>query len=201
MDKPLRPVVLQRLGGVRFGFRVVVRARLRFLRAERGDYSLNKNSEWGHVESLCPKHCERDRNAHISDGRRVVSVAVRAAEDLRELASPLEFGEPIKVVVERAARRVRPWLPQFKFSRAYEIWYRRARRIEQYELDAFAQALEKKRTAEAANELHELKSRIARLESLLVRIDPSFHRQSIDAARSMVRSINGKGGAANSTVD
>jgi hypothetical protein len=127
--------------------------------------------------------------------------AAKAAESLRELASPLLFGEPIKVVIERAARRVRPILPQFKFSRAYEIWYRRARRIEQYELDAIAQALDKKRREAARNELHELRTTIERLESRLAQIDPDFHRPSIDAARSQVRALNGKGSTANSAVD
>lgn len=121
-----------------------------------------------------------------------MSTADQAADSLRELASPLLFGEPIKVVVERAARRVRPILPNFKFSRAYEIWYRRARRIEQFELDAFEVALEKKRREAARNELHELRTAITRLEARLASIDPDFHRPSIDAAWDQVRGLGRK---------
>lgn len=130
-----------------------------------------------------------------------MSAAAKAAESLRELASPLLFGEPIKVVIERAARRVRPILPQFKFSRAYEIWYRRARRIEQYELDAFAQALEKKRLEAARNEYQELKTGMARLEAMLAQIDPDFHRPSIDAARGLVRQMDRTNSNADRALD
>jgi hypothetical protein len=124
-----------------------------------------------------------------------------AAASLRELAAPLEFGEPVKVVVERAARRVRPFLATFKFSRAYEIWYRRARRIEQFELDAIAQALDKKRREAARNELHELRTTIERLESRLAQIDPDFHRPSIDAARGQIRTLHGIRRTPDSSMD
>lgn len=130
-----------------------------------------------------------------------MSTTAKAAESLRELAAPLEFGEPVKTVVERAARRVRPFLATFKFSRAYEIWYRRARRIEQFELDAIAQALDKKRREAARNELHELRTSIERLESRLAQIDPDFHRPSIDASRHHLRAMGGTSGTKDRTVD
>lgn len=116
------------------------------------------------------------------------------AAQLRELAEPWSGGERVKVVIDRAARRVRPFLADFKFSRAYEIWYRRARRIEQFEIDAIAAALDKKQREAARNELHELRTAIARLEARLASIDPDFHRPVLDAARAQVRDLDGKHG-------
>lgn len=117
-------------------------------------------------------------------------------EDLRELAQPWVGGEKIKVVIARVARRA-----GMKFSRAYEIWYGRARCIEQFELNAVAKALEKKRREDARNELQELRTRLARLESLLVQTDPDFHRESIDISRSQVRTLHGIRRTSNSAMD
>ena len=83
-----------------------------------------------------------------------------AANLLRELAEPLEYGKPLKVVLDQLAR-----LTGLKFSRCYEIWYGRARRIENHEIEAINEALRNKREREAANELHELRLRLERLEA------------------------------------
>lgn len=109
------------------------------------------------------------------------------AEALRELAEPIEFGTRIKVAVDRAARRA-----GLSYWRAFDIWYGKARRVEQYERDAIAEALDKKRKEAARNELHELRTRLARLESLLVQADEDFHRPTLDQIRS---STGGLGGA------
>jgi hypothetical protein len=119
-----------------------------------------------------------------------------AAEGLRELAAPWPGGERVKTVIERAARRA-----NMKFSRAYEIWYGRARRIEDYERKAIAEALDRKRREAARNELQELRTSITRLEARLASIDPDFHRPSIDAARSQVRTLHGIRRASDSSLD
>lgn len=68
-------------------------------------------------------------------------------------------------------------------SRVFDIWYGRARRIEQYETDAITDALAKKRREATRNELRDLQNRIARMEARLATTDPDFHRPSIDGLR------------------
>jgi hypothetical protein len=112
-----------------------------------------------------------------------------AAAALKELAEPWSPGDRIKRLIERAARRA--GLP---YWRAFDIWYGKARRIEAFERAAIGDALDKKRREAARNELHELRTRLARLESLLAQSDPDFHRPSIDAAREQARALGGNGG-------
>lgn len=98
--------------------------------------------------------------------------------DLRELAQPWTHGDRIKVLIDRAARRA-----GLTYWRAFDIWYGKARRIEPAEREAIAAAVEKKRRETTRNELHELRTRLARLESLLVLSDEEFHRPTIDRLR------------------
>lgn len=104
------------------------------------------------------------------------------AGQLRELSEPKERGEKIPSVITRTAR-----LAGLSYSRCYEIWYRRARKIEPEEIVRISEALERKHAKDARNELSELRLRLTRLESLLVQTDPDFHRTSIDLVRSQVR--------------
>ena len=104
---------------------------------------------------------------------------------LRELAEPWFGGERVKRAIDRAARRA-----GLSYWRAFDIWYGKARRIEQFEYDAIADALDKKRKEALRNELHELRTRLARLESLLVATDPDFHRADADLVRRQIRQID-----------
>lgn len=115
---------------------------------------------------------------------------------LRQLAEPWAGGEKIKVVIGRAAKRA-----GLGYWRAFDIWYGKARRVEDFERDAIAEALERKQREAARNELHELRARLERLESLLVQSDPDFHRPSIDAARGQVRTIHGIRRTSDSSMD
>lgn len=93
------------------------------------------------------------------------------AGHLRELSEPWARGDKIKRAIDRAAKA-----SGLSYWRAFDIWYGKARRIEAFEHDAVAQALDRKRKEAARNELYELRTRITRLESLLVQTDPDFHR-------------------------
>jgi hypothetical protein len=55
------------------------------------------------------------------------------------------------------------------------------------EIERVATALTKKRKEENRNEFHELKKRLAVLESRLVQADEEFHRETITALRESVR--------------
>lgn len=104
------------------------------------------------------------------------------AGQLRELSEPRPAGEKLVDTIERTAR-----LAGLSYSRCYEIWYRRARRIEPAEVARISEALKQKNAREARNELSELRLRLTRLESLLVLSDQEFHRETIDVTRAQLR--------------
>lgn len=105
---------------------------------------------------------------------------------LRELSEPRAAGEPVKVAIDRAAK-----LAGLTYWRAFDIWYRKARQVEAYEIEQIANAIEAKNEREGRNELRELKARLLRLESLLASGDSHFHSPSIDHARELVRQLGG----------
>lgn len=102
-----------------------------------------------------------------------------ASVALKELSEPWARGERVKVAISRAARLVR-----FTYWRTFDLWYEKARRVETFEVDAIAEALDRKRREAARNELRDLQARLSRLESLLVQTDPDFHREAVDVLRS-----------------
>jgi hypothetical protein len=82
------------------------------------------------------------------------------AEHLRELAAPSPVGDYIKVAIGRAARRA-----GLDYWRAFDIWYGKARRIDAHEAERIADALQKKREEETRNDLHDLRTRLLKMES------------------------------------
>lgn len=94
---------------------------------------------------------------------------------LKELSEPHSRDEKITAIIARSAH-----LAGLTYSRCFEIWYARARRIEQAEIARISDALEKKREREARNELQELRTRLAKLEARLLSTDEDFYRPQID---------------------
>jgi hypothetical protein len=94
---------------------------------------------------------------------------------LRELIEPRSADEPIKTAIQRAAR-----LSGLSYWRCFDLWYRKARRVEAFEITAIADALERKRELEAKNELAQLRLRLSRLEARLLSTDEDFYRPQID---------------------
>lgn len=113
-----------------------------------------------------------------------------AAMMLRELSEPWAAGERIKSIIDRTSRMCR-----LSYWRTFDIWYRKARRIEPYEIEQIQQALRIKQERAARNELHDLKYRIIRLEAALSARDPDFHSPDIDHLRSLGNSVGGNHGA------
>ena len=118
------------------------------------------------------------------------------AASLRELSEPWPSGSKVKAAIDRAARAA-----GLGYWRASDIWYGKARRIEAFERDLVAAALERKRKEAARNELHELRTRLARLESLLAQSDPDFHRPTIAASREQLRAMGGTDSAVDRAGD
>ena len=120
------------------------------------------------------------------DHTPVGRAAKNVGSQLRQLAEPVERGEKIEVVIDRAAG-----LAGLDYWRAFNIWYGKARRIEQHETDAIADALHKKNRQDVRHELHELTTRIALLESRLRQADPDFYEPDIDRLGAAVRAGRG----------
>ncbi len=105
----------------------------------------------------------------------------KASEFLRELAGPVKAGET-KRAIDRAGK-----LAGLSFTRASDLWYRKARRVEEFEQESIAAALVKNRRVVARKEFHELRTRMARLETLLAQSDPEFHQGTIEQVREQLR--------------
>lgn len=124
----------------------------------------------------------------ISLGGRVLA---DPTEGLFFLAEPRPGGEYVKTAIDRAAKRVRTYCKDFGYWRAFDIWYRKARRIEAHEIIAIIQAAKAKDAKEIRDEVNELRGRLMRLESLLVAQDAEFHRETIDHTRGQIGRLSG----------
>jgi hypothetical protein len=98
-----------------------------------------------------------------SIGRSPNSVGSEFSDSLKELAKPWPDGDGWKRRIERAARAA-----GLSYTRAFDIWYGKARRIDAHEAEQIREALRLKREKAVANEYHDLRARLAKLESALV---------------------------------
>lgn len=105
-----------------------------------------------------------------------------AAAALRELAQPWAGGEKTKQVIDRAARRA-----GLTYWRAFDLWYGKARRLENFEQQQLAQAIAEKRAADDRRELHALRLRLEALEARLRQTDEDFYRPTITALGHQLR--------------
>lgn len=105
-----------------------------------------------------------------------------AAASLREIAGARLAGDPVKQAIDRAAR-----IAGLSYWRAYDIWYGKARRIEDFEERQILEALEKRRKLVARNEISDLRTRLAALEARLLSEDEEFHSENIGAIRNGLR--------------
>lgn len=108
-----------------------------------------------------------------------MSDVVLASNLLRELSLPRPAGEFVKNAIDRAAR-----LARLQYWRAFDLWYKKARTVEEYELDQIREALRIKNEKAARNELHQVKLILARLEARLNSGDADFYRADIDGIRA-----------------
>lgn len=105
------------------------------------------------------------------------------SNELKELAEPRPSGEYVKRAIERAAAAA-----GLHYWRAFDIWYGKARRIDAHEAAQISEALRIKREKAVANEYHDLKTRLAKLESmLLIQDNPNIRREAADPAGFGVR--------------
>lgn len=105
---------------------------------------------------------------------------------LRELSEPWPPGDRIKVAIGRAADRC-----GLSYWRAFDIWYQKARRIEGYEIDQIALALQKKREEEARNEIHDLRTRLLKMEARIAAEAANSARPASGGGRPRIGVLGG----------
>jgi hypothetical protein len=115
-----------------------------------------------------------------------VTSVTEASNLLRDLSLPWGSGETVKDVIDRTAKAAK-----LAFWRTSDLWYEKARRVDDAEIERIREALKEKNRKAAVNELRDLKFRIARLESALVSRDPDFHSPEIDFAGELLRGVGG----------
>jgi hypothetical protein len=115
-----------------------------------------------------------------------MSDLILASELLHELSEPWATGERIKSVIDRTSR-----LARLTYWRTFDLWYKKARTVEDYELDQIRDALRIKNEKAARNELHEAKLILARLEARLNSGDTDFYRADIDGLREASARMGG----------
>jgi hypothetical protein len=114
------------------------------------------------------------------------------SQALKELAEPRPVGDSIKAAIVRAAR-----IAGLPYPRAFNVWYDRARRIDDFEARKIEQALQAKRDRELSNDIHELRARLLKVESRLAADAAESNRPRLGLSRQQDRRRSGDRRAAN----
>jgi hypothetical protein len=101
---------------------------------------------------------------------------------LREIAGPRGDGG-VKAQIARAARRA-----NLTYSRAFELWYGRARRIEAHEMDRLRAVASGRADT---GELRAIADDMEKLASRIARVDPGMAGPQADAWRALAGVIRG----------
>jgi len=104
------------------------------------------------------------------------------SDALKELAEPRPVGDLVKAAIGRAAR-----ITGLSYTRAFDVWYGKARRIDAHEANRIEQALQNKREEEARNELQDLRMRLLKMESRLAAESANGGRQISHSLRPRLR--------------
>jgi hypothetical protein len=105
-----------------------------------------------------------------------------AATMLKELSQPWRPGEFVK----DALMRVAP-LAGLSPTRASDIWYGKARRVETHELATIADALAKKNVRSVWNRIHNIEVELAQLKSIINASSADFGQSPVDSGGGRLR--------------
>lgn len=101
---------------------------------------------------------------------------------LKELAEPWRPGEFVKDVIGRIAP-----LAGLSQTRAGDIWYGKARRVEDDELAKIADALSKKNKRAVWNAIHRIEADIAKLRAIVAGSDEDYGQPTIASSGGRLR--------------
>jgi hypothetical protein len=102
-----------------------------------------------------------------------MSASVEASNLMKEIAGPVPVGTRVEEVIRRVARKLR-----WSESRAKDIYYRAARRIDAEEMDALRSAARVKQEGGARVEYVELIEHLEAIRSRLDALEKSLGRSS-----------------------
>lgn len=105
---------------------------------------------------------------------------------LKDLSQPWRPGELVKDAITRVAP-----LAGLTFTRAFDIWYGKARRVEASEIAQIAEAISKKNKGAVWREITDLKARLARLETIVAGSHAELGQPAVPAARPSLRVASG----------
>lgn len=97
---------------------------------------------------------------------------------------------PVKSAIGRAVMRVSKFLPPrepMTASRAEDIWYRQARRIDACEMDALRLALRQRKEENARGQINGAAAALRSLRDRYAASDPDFFREQIRAIEQALR--------------
>ena len=123
------------------------------------------------------------------------TLVAQAQLDLRKLAGELMPDEKIKSVIGRVAAVV-----GLKYSRTFELWYGRSRRLEDYEREQICEALAKKELKWLENELHNWRMALARMETKAAALRADMDRPRFDLLSHEVRGRGRRARPSNSAL-
>jgi hypothetical protein len=106
----------------------------------------------------------------------------QAQNDLRKLGGELLPGEKVGCVIGRVAT-----LLGWKYSRVFEIWYGRSRRIEVFECDQVREALARKELERLENDLHNWRISLAKMDAKVASLRADLNRPRLDLLGHEVR--------------
>lgn len=95
---------------------------------------------------------------------------------LKDLAQPWRPGEFVKDVISRVAP-----LAGLSATRAADIWYGKARRIEDGEIANIADALAKKTANSVWNRIHNIEVELAQLKSIVRQSNADYGQSAADS--------------------
>ena len=119
----------------------------------------------------------------------------QAQADLRKLGGELLPGEKIGIVIGRVAVAA-----GLKYSRAFELWYGKARRVESYEREQIREALAKLELRWLENELHDWRMALARMETKAAALRADMDRPRVDLLGHEVRGRGRRARPSNSAL-
>src|ERR1700722_8847525 len=104
---------------------------------------------------------------------------------IRQVAEPRPGGDSVKAAIRRAARRL-----GFEHSRAKDIWYANARRINAEEIDALRRATSRRNQEEVVRaEAIVAIDRLVALPEPLASTDKDFHRETLAQIDDVLRAM------------
>lgn len=104
------------------------------------------------------------------------------ADALKELAEPRPVGDLVKAAIGRSAR-----IAGLTYTRAFDVWYGKARRIDAHEAQRIEQAIQNKREEEERNEISDLRMRLLKMESRLAAQGSNSSGRDAHFARPQLR--------------